>query len=138
MHRRTPRRRIFLSYPEAGVDREWLRAFAQSLKKHGADVWFDEFAVKPGEPLLEPMERALRSSDTIVFLMTPGSANRPDVHFEIGAGLAGGKRMVAILPKDMDPSLLPQPLRTRRFLSQCSPEQAAAELVSEPSPTDKT
>jgi ABC-type branched-subunit amino acid transport system substrate-binding protein len=124
---------VFLSYSHADADRGWVRAFAESLRKRGVKVWFDEFEVKPGEPLVEAMEQGLRASDSIVFVMTPESVNRPNVFFEIGAAIAGGKRMVAIVSKDLDPSLLPQPLRTRRFLPQGPPEQTADELVSEAS-----
>jgi len=133
VHRRTHQRRVFLSYSHADADRGWVRAFAESLRKRGVKVWFDEFEVKPGEPLVEAMEQGLRASDSIVFVMTPESVNRPNVFFEIGAAIAGGKRMVAIVSKDLDPSLLPQPLRTRRFLAQGPPEQTADELVSEAS-----
>jgi len=137
MHRRTRHGRVFLSYSHADVDREWVRAFAESLRNRGVEVWFDEFEVKPGEPYLEAMEKGLRRSDFIVFVMTTNSVKRPDIFFEIGAAIAGGKRMVAIVSKDVDPSLLPQPLRTRRFLAQGAPEETAEELVSEPCRPEK-
>ena len=72
----------------------------------------------------------MRNSDAIVFLMTSESVNRPNVFFEIGAAVGMGKRVIAIVSNDLEPSLLPQPLRTRRFLAQRSPEETADELVS--------
>lgn len=123
--------RVFLSYSHADADREWVRAFAESLVRHGVDVWFDEFEVKPGESLPEALEAGLRGSDVIVSLITPGSERRAALFFEIGAAVGMGKRVVAIVPKELDLSVLPRPLRIRRFLPQGSPQDTAQELLSE-------
>jgi hypothetical protein len=40
-----------------------------------------------------------------------------------------GKRVVAIVPEDFDPSRLPLPLRARRFLIKRAPEVTASELL---------
>jgi hypothetical protein len=40
-----------------------------------------------------------------------------------------GKRVVAIVPEDFDPSQLPLPLRARRFLIKRAPEATASELL---------
>ena len=121
---------VFISYSHADADREWVRAFVEALQRRGLKVWYDEFEVSPGESLREALEKGLRGSDVIVFLVTPGSVERANMFFEIGAAVGMGKRVLAIVSKDVDPSLLPQPLRTRRFLAQGSPEETADELVS--------
>jgi hypothetical protein len=122
--------KIFISYSHKDADRAWIRAFADSLQRHGAKVWFDESEVRAGEPLREAIEKGLRSSDVVVSLVTPESVSRPYLFFEIGAAVGMGKRVVAILPKDLDPALLPDPLRSRRFLLRESPEETAEEVLS--------
>ena len=122
---------MFLSYSHPDADREWVRAFAESLIRHGVDVWFDDFEVKPGESLREALEAGLRGSDVIVSLITPGSVKRANLFFEIGAAVGMGKRVVAIVPEEVDSSILPRPLRIRRFIPQRSPEETAEELLSD-------
>lgn len=90
---------VFISYSHADADVAWIRAFADSLRSHGVNVWFDECEVTIGESLSDAIEKELRGSD-------------------------------AIVSKGLAPSLLPQPLRTRRFLAQGPPEDIAQELVS--------
>ena len=126
-----PKGQVFISYSHADADREWIRAFAESLRRHGAQVWLDEFELRAGEPMREMLEAALRKSDVVVSLITAESVKRPNLFFEIGAALGMGKRVVAILPHDLDPSLVPQPLRTRRYLRRESPEETAVELLAE-------
>lgn len=122
---------IFISHPFAESDRQWVREFAQSLQRRGANVWLDELQVQAGEPLREALEEGLRNSDMIVAVLSEESVNQPWVFFELGAAVALGKRMVAVVPKDLDPARLPQPLRIRRYLVQESPDRTASALFNE-------
>jgi hypothetical protein len=125
--------RVFISYSPTDADRDWVRSFAQSLQRRGARVWLDEFEVAPGDPVREAAEQGLRESDVIVSVISPESVKQPNLYFEIGAAVGMGKRMVAVIPKDLDAGLLPRPLRMRRYLIQDSPEKTAeALLASEP------
>jgi len=94
------------------------------------EVWFDEFAILPGESIRDAVESGLRGSDTVVTLIDSESLNSPALFFELGAAIGLGKRVVAVVPKDFDPSKLPQSLRLRRYLFRDSPERTANELVS--------
>ena len=123
------KRRIFISH--AGADRDWVWAFADSLKAQGAVVWLDEWQVPPGEPIREALEQGLRRSDTIAFILTPESLHRPSLFFELGAAIGMGKRAVPIVPTDLETSQLPYPLRVRRPLSKESPEETAKKLLAE-------
>ncbi len=125
-----PGPKVFISYSQTDADRAWIRAFAESLRRHGAKVWLEEFEVHAGESLREAIEEGLRTSDIVVWLVTPESVGRPNLFFEIGAAVGMGKRVVAILPKDLDPTLLPDPLRSRRFLLRESPDRSAEDLLS--------
>ena len=125
------KKQIFISYSHSDADREWIKAFAESLQRGGFTVWLDEWSVRAGESLPESIEDGLRSSDIIVSLITRQSVKQPSLFFELGAAVSMGKRVVAIVSKDVEYSQLPQSLRTRKFLRQSSPEATAKELLSE-------
>ena len=120
------KRRVFISHSARDVD--WARSFAQALKERGVTVWFDEFDVRPGESVREAIEAGLRSSDVLVALLDAESSSKPNIFFELGAAIGMGKRVVAIVPKDLDPSVLPLDVRLRRYLIRDTPEQTAEEL----------
>ena len=124
--------KVFIAYSHSDTDKQWVREFAQSLERHGFSVWLDVNQISAGDSLPRAIEKGLRDSDIIVFL-TPQSVNRPNLYFELGAALGMGKRVVSIVPRDLDPSLLPQPLRIRKFLPQASPEETAIALAEETS-----
>ena len=117
---------VFISH--SARDAEWARSFAQALKQRGITVWFDEFDVRPGESWREALEAGLRSSDVLVALFDPDAEARPNLFFELGAAISLGKRVVPVVPKDVDPSALPLDVRLRRYLVRETPVQTAEEL----------
>jgi nucleoside 2-deoxyribosyltransferase len=117
---------VYISH--AVSDRDWARAFAEALRQRGLHVWFDEFEIKPGEPTADALESALRESDVLVTVVEPHMLNAPNVFFELGVAIALGKRLVAIVPKDLDPARLPIEIRRRRYLFRDSPQETAEEL----------
>ena len=118
--------KVFISYSRRDVD--WARSFAQALKQRGVIVWFDEFDVQPGESLRDALESALRNSDVLVALLDAEYPSKPAVFFELGAAIGMGKKVVAIVPKNLDPATLHLDLRLRRYLVRDSPEETAEEL----------
>jgi len=120
------KRRVFISH--SARDADWARSFAQALKKRGVTVWFDEFDVRPGESVREALEAGLRSSDVLVAFLDAESSSKPNLFFELGAAIGMGKRVVVIVPKDLDPSVVPLDVRLRRYLIRDTPEQTAEEL----------
>lgn len=120
---------VFISYSHE--DAEWAEAFARALEERGVSVWFDMFNISAGETISQRVEEGLRSSDLVVALVNTHSLHHPAFFFELGAAVALGKRLVGIVPKDMDPTLLPHSLRTRRYLPKDSPQETANALVSE-------
>jgi len=120
------KRSVFISH--SARDADWARSFAQALKERGVTVWFDEFDVRPGESVRDALETGLRSSDVLVALLDGESQSKPNLFFELGAAIGMGKRVVAIVPKDLDLSVLPLEVRLRRYLIRDTPEQTAEEL----------
>jgi len=110
---------VFISH--SARDADWARSFAQALKQRGVTVWFDEFDVRPGESLRDALESGLRNSDIFVALLDPEYPSKPALYFELGAAIGMGKRVVPIVPKDLDPTHLPLDVRLRRYLVRHSP-----------------
>jgi hypothetical protein len=117
---------VFISYSKA--DSEWARSFAEALKRLGLRVWFDQFEIGAGESLRDALETGLRDSDVFVTLVERENLQRPNLFFELGAAIGMKKRVVAIVPKDIDPAMLPVELRLRRYLVRDSPQGTAEEL----------
>jgi hypothetical protein len=66
----------------------------------------------------------------LVALLDAESPSKPNLFFELGAAIGMGKRVVAIVPRGMDQSVLPLDVRLRRYLIRDTPEQTAEELSS--------
>ena len=49
--------KVFISY--AHSDKDWARRFAETLGQEGLAVWFDEFNIKAGQPLVEAWRMGL-------------------------------------------------------------------------------
>jgi predicted nucleotide-binding protein len=117
---------VFISHSERDAD--WARLFAEALKQRGVTVWIDDLDVRPGESLRDALESGMRGSEVLVALVDPERPGNPNLYFELGAAIGMGKRLVSVVPKDMDPVNLPLDLRLRRYLVRHSPEQTAEEL----------
>jgi TIR domain-containing protein len=126
-----PKRRpydVFLSYSSAS--QPWIRKFTDALTAAGISTWFDAHEILPGERWQAQIEKALRQSRVLVMVLTPESIQRPWTFFELGAALAGDKRIVPVLSDDVDPADIPAVVRQFQFVREKSPE-AAAKRVAE-------
>lgn len=131
--------KVFISYLEGREDREWLTSFVRSLEKENLSVWIDKRDIASGSPITQEINKALRGSDIIVSILNEGAINSPNVFFELGAALAMGKQMVAVVPLDFDLKRLPDPLRERSFLIKGTPAATAksvASLAADRSPSE--
>ena len=115
---------VFISH--SARDADWVCSFAEALKRRG--IRLDGLDDRPGEAAVDALEAGLRSSDVLVALFDAESPSRPNLFFELGAAIGMGKRVLAIVPKDLDPSALPLDVRLRRYLIRETPEQTAEEL----------
>lgn len=120
--------RVFISY--AQEDSEWKKKFEKVLINHGIGVW-DTDKIRPGDNWREEIEKELRESDIIVTLIDKNNVKSPWVFFELGAAIGMGKKVVAIISKDLEISQLPQELRLRSYLIKESPEKTAEEFLEE-------
>jgi predicted nucleotide-binding protein len=119
-------RSVFISH--SARDAGWARSFAEALKRRGVTVWLDGLEDRPGESAVDALEAGLRSSDVLVALLDSESQSRANLFFELGAAIGMGKRVLAIVPKGVDPGVLPLSVRRRRYLIRDTPERTAEEL----------
>jgi len=124
---------VYLAY--AAADRAWAEHFSAALRDAGVNVWFDAAEIRPGDEWKEATKQALRNSETLVFVLTPNSVDNPWSLFELGAAVAGNKRIIPIVAEPFDPSATPPLIGRYRFLDESSPIEAArhvAEVIAEP------
>ena len=119
---------VFISH--ASSDQDWAKAFAESLRQHGQQVWLDREALSAGDSIQHQIETRLRESNIIVLLWNPNSLHRSNLFFEIGAAMGMGKAVVPVLSQDMDLSTLPPALRARQYLIKGSPEATAEQFLA--------
>ncbi len=117
--------KVFISYSHRDSDEAWRKEFVNALEQRGVDVWIDEERIRPGDSISDAIEAGLRGSDTIIYLINPESVKSANLYFELGAALGMNKRLVAVVPQDIDISRLPQPFRVRKFLWRQSPKETA-------------
>ncbi len=120
--------KVFISYSHSSESKQWVRRFATALVKRGVLVWMDEFELRPGQELRGAIEKGLRQSDVIVFVITPEKLQSPNLFFELGAAVGMNKPIVAIVSKRVDRSTLPQSIRVRKFIVQGLPEKTASDV----------
>ena len=119
--------KVFISYSHD--DAEWVGKFAEALRDQRIEVWLDTWQLHPGDSLLDALEEGLRGSDAIVAILSAANARRPNTLFELGVALGTGKRLIPIVPEDLDSSVIPFELRKRRYLTKGAPDQAAREVA---------
>jgi nucleoside 2-deoxyribosyltransferase len=121
--------KVFISYSHDHDEVEWVRQFAEALRTRRVNVWWDAWEVAVGERLSEAIEAGLRDSDAIVAVLSQTRSQRPDLLFELGAALGMGKRLIPIVPEDLEKSSLPFAWRSRRYVHKGAPDEAAREVA---------
>ncbi|MGD0298049.1 MAG: toll/interleukin-1 receptor domain-containing protein [Bryobacteraceae bacterium] len=125
---RMQKRSVFISH--SARDADWVRSFAEALGQRGVTVWLDGLDDRTSEPAVDELEAGFRSSDLLVALLDADSSLSPNLFFELGAAIGMGKRVLAIVPRAVDPSDLPLKMRLWRYLVRDTPELTAEELSS--------
>ncbi len=119
---------VFLAY--ARPDRPWAERLNDALRAAGVHAWLDAAEIRPGDAWKEPMEKALRESKTMVFILTPRSVSDPWILFELGAAVAGHKRIIPVVAEDFDRRETPPFIGRYQFLEAASPEEAARRVAA--------
>jgi hypothetical protein len=119
--------KVFISYSRDDAD--WASEFAEALRDQRVDVWLDKWQLHAGDSLSDALEEGLRGSDAIVAILSETNAKRPNTFFEFGVALGMGKRLIPIVPEDMDRSFIPFELRSRVSVTKSAPAETARQVA---------
>lgn len=95
----SPRLGVFISHSrkdEAVVS--WLSA---QVKAAGHDAWVAEWELQPGDSLSGKVLKALADCDAYVLLLTEDGYNSIYVAHEVGAAVASGKPVIALVDQSL-------------------------------------
>lgn len=88
---------VFVSHSNTIKDKPLLDKTIESFKKCGIKLYIAERSPKPGYPLWQKIEAAIRRADAVLILWTEDGARSGDIREEIGIAI-GAKRIKRIIP----------------------------------------
>jgi hypothetical protein len=71
----------------------------------------------------------LRNSNTLVIVLSSNSVKSPWLFFEIGAAIAGDKKIIPVVIDDIRTEQLPLALTKYQYLREKSPQKASKEIA---------
>ncbi len=119
--------KVYISYSRGDI--EWVRQFADALRKRDVDVWLDDWQVEPSDLWQEEIEASLRSSDAIVSILTAENAQSPELFADLGMALGLGKPLIPIVSAELESSAIPAAFRSRQYVMRGEPDEAAREVA---------
>ena len=116
---------VFLSHNS--LDKPQVRKLAERLKKAGLRVWFDDWAIKPGDDIYLAIERGLEAARVQVLCLSPAALGSEWVTLERSTVLFrdpnhASRRFVPLLLADC---ILPETLRRYKYVDFRQETQAA-------------
>lgn len=95
--------KVFLSHSMGEADRDLVAQIAGVIQSHGVECYIASRDYQPGHPLPEKIETNLRSSDSLVVLLTKGGSHRPWVNQEIGFSQGIRKSVIPVVEFGVEP-----------------------------------
>jgi hypothetical protein len=97
----------FLSH--SNHDKQVARGLGAQLKLVGADVWFDEWDIRPGDSLPRQVDEGLATVDTVILLWSCHAHTSPWVGAELEASIARAMEdpSFRVIPVRLDDTPLP-------------------------------
>src|SRR5690606_634338 len=100
----------FISHSTRNND--FTRLLAESLRKHGFEVWVDLDSIRDGDPWLRSIEAAIEACDAAVVVMSQAARDSEWVEREVLMVMNLNKRLYITLIEDVP---LPLHLINRQF-----------------------
>ncbi len=85
----------FLSY--ARLDERIALRVADDLIAAGVSVWVDQYDIRPSQHWDQAVETAVRGCGGLIVILSPRSAESPNVADEVSVAIEGGKTLIPIL-----------------------------------------
>jgi WD40 repeat protein len=128
----TPRpEEVFISYSRK--DKEFVRRLDEELKRRDREAWVDWEGIPPGDTWEKTIYRAIESTHTFIFVLTPDSIASEVCGREIAHAAANNKRLVPIVYRDVADDTVPEALRKLNWIFYRDSddfEKATDELIS--------
>ena len=130
-----PSQSIFISY--ARDDVAFARDLRERLVAFGHDPWMDLFDIPAGARWPDEIDRALRSSDAIIGVMSPASMGSENVKNEWDWAIANQRRLILLL---IEPCEIPFHYVSRNYIDLTSDQAGgyaalASAIESQDAPT---
>ena len=108
-----------------------MRRVVAFLRKQGINVWLDNEKLVPGTPIWEEeIEKAIKSAEAIVVIMSPDSKKSEWVRREISLAEQHNKRVFPILINGDEDSAITIRLITKQFIDLRKNEEAGLESLA--------
>lgn len=124
---------VFLSHNSG--DKAYARRLAGTLQLAGAQVWFDEWHVRPGDSIPGAINAALADFEVFVLLWSASAAASPWVANEVESAIASriANPSRRIVPVVLDAAPLPPLVAHLRFVDgNDTPAVVAQHILSSP------
>lgn len=103
----------FVCHASEDKDR-FVRDFAERLRQHGVEAWYDEWEIMPGDRLVERVfNDGLKNADACIVVLSENSVDKPWVREEMNAAFV--KRIESdfrVIPIVLDACEVPECLKT--------------------------
>jgi TIR domain len=91
------------------VDRAFAARLAVDLTRAGINVWYDQWAILPGDSIIDKINIALQENDYLLIVLSPEAVEsqwaRREINSSLLASLAG--RSVSLVPILKSPCNIP-------------------------------
>jgi hypothetical protein len=98
--------KVFISYSRRDA-LDFVDRLQPALAKHGVDAYVDREDIEKGEEWWERIEQLITEADTVIFVMTPGSANSEICHREVDFAERVKKRFLPVIAADITGQTVP-------------------------------
>jgi TIR domain len=88
----------FISY--ARVDEQFALNLARELRAAGTEIWIDQIDIRPSEIWERAIEQAMESCERMLVVLSPASAQSPNVMAEVNFALDEGKPVIPVLYRE--------------------------------------
>lgn len=98
--------KVFISYSRRDA-LDFVDRLQPALAEHGVDAYVDREDIEKGEEWWERIEQLITEADTVIFVMTPGSATSEICHREVDFAERVKKRFLPVIAADITGQTLP-------------------------------
>lgn len=107
--------KVFISYSRRDA-LDFVDRLQPALAGHGIDAYVDREDIEKGEEWWERIEQLITDADTVIFVMTPGSANSEICHREVDFAERRKKRFLPVIAADITGQTAPPAIARLNYI----------------------